>query len=250
MYMDNIDVSKAPSHVAIIMDGNGRWAQQRGQERLYGYQHGIRPIRETMEACKELGIKYLTLYAFSTENWKRPEEEVNGLWELLVRSIHEEFKTLRENNIRLHIIGDLSQLSANVRQTIEACLEGTKENNDFHIILALNYGGRSEIVRAVQNIAEKVAQGLLKPEAIDKKLFSDYLYTVEIPDPEFIIRTSGEVRISNFLLWQAAYAEFYFTSVLWPDFDKKAFYEAILNFQNRERRFGAATVEPLNKSNK
>lgn len=245
--LESIDATKIPSHVAIIMDGNGRWAKQRGEERLYGHQHGVRPIREAMEACKELKIKYLTLYAFSTENWKRSEDEVEGLWELLVKSIHDEFKTLQDNNIRLRVIGDIGRLDAGVRQTLNACMEGTAMNDDFHIILALNYGGRDEIVRAARLAAEEVRKGTLKAETIDEAIFSNYLYTKEIPDPELVIRTSGEIRMSNFLLWQAAYAELYFTETLWPDFDKNAFYKAITNFQNRERRFGAATVEPLQK---
>ncbi|MDL2254824.1 isoprenyl transferase [Bacteroidales bacterium OttesenSCG-928-J16] len=247
MMSKSIDATKIPSHVAIIMDGNGRWAKQRGEERLYGHQHGVRPIRETMEACKELNIKYLTLYAFSTENWKRSENEVEGLWELLVKSIHEEFKTLQDNNIRLRVIGDIDRLDAGVRQTLNACMEGTAMNDGFHIILALNYGGRDEIVHAARLISEEVRKGTLKAETIDEAIFSNYLYTKDIPDPELVIRTSGEIRMSNFLLWQAAYAELYFTETLWPDFNKNTFYEAITNFQNRERRFGGATVEPLQK---
>lgn len=240
---EQINTTRIPRHVAIIMDGNGRWAQQRGHERLYGHQHGVRPIREAMEVCEELGISYLTLYAFSTENWKRPQDEVQGLWKLLIQSINEETDTLLKNNIRLQVIGDLKQLNTEVQQALQFCVDATKHNTAFTLVLALNYGGRKELTVAARSIAEEIAQGNLKPEQVTESVFSEHLFTVGIPDPELLIRTSGESRLSNFLLWQTAYTEFYFTPVLWPDFNKETFYEAIINYQNRERRFGASTTQ-------
>ena len=239
------DFTKVPKHVAIIMDGNGRWAQKQGHERLVGHQNGIRPIRVTMETCKTMGIKYLTLYAFSTENWKRPQDEVQGLWSLLIQSIDNEMETLQKNNIRLHVIGNIETLSAEAKQSLQRCLTATQNNNDFVLTLALNYGGRAEITTAAQTLAQQVLEGKIQPKEINETLFANALMTAEIPDPDLIIRTGGELRISNFLLWQAAYAELYFTPVLWPDFDEQDFYSAIADFQHRERRIGTISAQQM-----
>jgi undecaprenyl diphosphate synthase len=234
---------KVPKHVAIIMDGNGRWAQQQGEERLFGHQNGIRPIRETMETCKDMGIRYLTLYAFSTENWKRPQDEVQGLWNLLTQAISDETETLQKNNIHLSVIGNMELLSPEAKHSLQKCLTTTQNNNAFFLTLALNYGGRNEIVAATQTLAQQALEGKIKPEKIDESLFSAALMTSGIPDPDLIIRTGGELRISNFLLWQAAYAELYFTSVLWPDFSRQDFCDAITEFQQRERRLGTISAQ-------
>jgi len=240
-----IDTTRLPKHVSIIMDGNGRWAQQQGQERIFGHQNGIRPIRETMEACKNLGIRYLTLYAFSTENWKRPQEEVEGLWELLTQAISDETETLLKNNIRLNVIGNIESLSQKAKKSLQECLKATQHNDASIITLALNYGGRNEIITAAKTLVQQTLEGKIKPEEIDETLFSNTLMTSGIPDPDLLIRTGGEQRISNFLLWQAAYTEFYFTPILWPDFDEKAFYDAISAFQQRERRLGTTMAQYL-----
>jgi len=240
-----IDFTKVPKHVAIIMDGNGRWAQKQGQERLFGHQNGIRPIRETMEACKNMGVRYLTLYAFSTENWKRPQDEVQGLWNLLTQAISDETETLQKNNIRLQVIGNTESLSPQAQQSLQECLQATQNNNAFVITLALNYGGRHEIVTAAQTLAKQTLEGKITPEEIDESAFSAALMTSEMPDPDLIIRTGGELRISNFLLWQAAYAELYFTPVLWPDFGEQDFYAAIAAFQQRERRLGTISAQQI-----
>jgi undecaprenyl diphosphate synthase len=234
---------KVPKHIAIIMDGNGRWAQQQGEERLFGHQNGIRPIRETMEACKDMGIRYLTLYAFSTENWNRPQDEVQGLWNLLTQAISDETETLQKNNIRLHVIGNMESLSPEAKNSLQECLKTTQNNNAFFLTLALNYGGRNEIVAAAQTLAQQALEGKIKPEKIDESLFSTTLMTSGIPDPDLIIRTGGELRISNFLLWQAAYAELYFTPVLWPNFGRQDFCNAITEFQQRERRLGTISAQ-------
>ena len=225
------------------MDGNGRWAQKQGEERLFGHQHGIRPIREAMDACKDMGIRYLTLYAFSTENWKRPQGEVQGLWSLLTQAISDETETLQKNNVRFHVIGNIDSLSPEAQHSLQKCLKTTQNNNAFTLTLALNYGGRNEIVVAAQTLAQQTLEGKIKPEEIDEPAFAAALMTAEMPDPDLIIRTGGEQRISNFLLWQAAYAELYFTSVLWPDFDRQAFYDAIIDFQQRERRLGTISAQ-------
>ena len=232
-----------PRHIAIIMDGNGRWAQEKGQDRLFGHFHGVESVRNIVEGCAELGIEYLTLYAFSTENWDRPQYEVNGLMELLVDTIRKETETLNKNNIRLHVIGDRNMLSEYVNQELDESLEITKNNTGLNLIMALSYSGRWELVHAVQQIAADVAAGKLKAEAVDQDTLRNYLYTSNYPDPELMIRTSGEYRISNFLLYQLAYAELYFTNTRWPDFRKKHLYEAILDFQNRERRFGKTSAQ-------
>jgi undecaprenyl diphosphate synthase len=232
-----------PRHIAIIMDGNGRWAQEKGQDRLFGHFHGVESVRNIVEGCAELGIEYLTLYAFSTENWDRPQYEVNGLMELLVDTIRKETETLNKNNIRLHVIGDRNMLSEYVNQELDESLEITRNNTGLNLIMALSYSGRWELVHAVQQIAADVAAGKLKAEAVDQDTLRNYLYTSNYPDPELMIRTSGEYRISNFLLYQLAYAELYFTNTRWPDFRKKHLYEAILDFQNRERRFGKTSAQ-------
>jgi undecaprenyl diphosphate synthase len=234
---DKINTSKLPLHVAVIMDGNGRWAQRQGEQRVFGHQNGVKAVRETAEAAAELGVKYLTLYAFSTENWNRPKEEVNALMELLVHTIHAEKDTLNKNKISLHAIGDLENLPANCYNELETAIEDTSSNSRMKLILALSYSARWEIIRAVKQISEDVVAGKIKKQ-IDEKLFSSYLATSGIPDPELLIRTSGEARVSNFLLWQLAYTELYFTDKLWPEFTKEDFYTAIIDFQNRERRFG------------
>lgn len=233
-----IDKQKIPTHVAIIMDGNGRWAKERDKDRLFGHQHGVLSVKEVVEGCGEIGIKYLTLYAFSTENWNRPENEVNGLMELLVATIRKEAESLNNNGVRLWVIGDLDSLPNNCKhELLEAC-DLTKENTKLNVILALSYSSKWEITQAVKNIAQKVKSNQLQIEDINEEIFAQHLTTKDFPDPELMIRTSGEHRISNFLLYQMAYSELYFTHTHWPDFRKKNLYEAILNFQNRERRFG------------
>ena len=233
-----IDLKRLPRHIAIIMDGNGRWAKQHGKPRVFGHRSGVKSVRETTEAAAELGVEYLTLYAFSTENWGRPALEVNALMTLLVETVRKELETLNKNNIRLQAIGDISKLP---KKSYEALLEGienTKSNTRMTLVLALNYSAKWEIINAVKELANDVSKGNLKPDDIDEAIFSKALSTKDIPDPELLIRTSGETRISNFLLWQIAYSELYFTKVFWPDFRKNNLYEAIIDFQNRERRFG------------
>jgi undecaprenyl diphosphate synthase len=238
-----IDLSRLPRHIAIIMDGNGRWAQEQGQDRLFGHFHGVESVRNIVEGCAELGIEYLTLYAFSTENWDRPEYEVNGLMELLVDTIRRETETLNKNNIRLHVIGDRRMLSGSVNKELDESLEITRGNTGLNLIMALSYSGRWELVNAVRNIAHDVEIGLLKADDVNQAVLQQYLWTSDYPDPELMIRTSGEYRISNFLLFQLAYAELYFTDTRWPDFRKKHLYEAIIDFQNRERRFGKTSAQ-------
>ena len=249
MLLEKIDKNHLPRHIAIIMDGNGRWAKEQGQDRLYGHFHGVESVRNIVEGCAELGIEYLTLYAFSTENWDRPENEVMGLMELLVNTIRDEAETLHKNNIRLHVIGDLGKLPDYAQKELNEALEITKGNKGLNLIMALSYSGRWELINAVKNIAYDVKKGKLNIEDIDQNTFRQYLCTKDFPDPELMIRTSGEFRISNFLLYQLAYAELYFTNVRWPDFRKENLYEAIIDFQNRERRFGKTsdqlTDEPI-----
>ncbi len=235
---DKIDKEKLPRHIAIIMDGNGRWAREKGEDRLFGHFHGVESVRNIVEGCAELGVEYLTLYAFSTENWDRPEYEVVGMMELLVSTIHKEVESLNKNNIRLHVIGDMSMLPAYARKELEEALEFTAHNTGLNLIMALSYSGRWELLNAVKHIAYEVKQGRLKVEEIDQDTLQRFLCTSGFPDPELMIRTSGEYRISNFLLYQLAYAELYFTNVRWPDFRKENLYEAILDYQSRERRFG------------
>lgn len=235
---DQLIKEKLPSHVAVIMDGNGRWAKQRGNARVFGHQHGVAAVRETTEAAAELGIRYLTLYAFSTENWNRPKLEVEALMTLLVSTIASETKTLMKNNVRLNTIGDQMALPSSVRNKLASCVEQTSANDGLTLTLALSYSSRWEIVKVARDIANDVKNNIITPDSINDELFSKYLTTRDMPDPELLIRTSGEYRISNFLLWQVAYAELYFCDTLWPDFRKENFYEALYDYQNRERRFG------------
>ena len=243
--LNKIIKEKLPTHLAIIMDGNGRWAKMRGEHRIVGHQNGVEAVRSTVEVSAELGISYLTLYAFSTENWNRPQDEVLGLMSLLVEAIENETPTLMKNNVRLQAIGDLESLPLEVREKLQGTISNTSKNTGLTLVLALSYSSRWEIVNAVKNIANQVKNGELSPDEIDFDSFSNELTTRGIPDPELLIRTSGENRISNFLLWQIAYSELYFTELFWPDFDKEELYKALLNYQNRERRFGK-TSEQLN----
>lgn len=236
-------MDKLPRHIAIIMDGNGRWAEEKGQDRLYGHFHGVESVRNIVEGCAELGVEYLTLYAFSTENWDRPVHEVTGLMELLVETIHKEVPILNKNNIRLHVIGALDMLPEYARKELNEALEATAGNTGLNLIMALSYSSRWELVNAVKKIGEDVRAGKIQPEDINQDVLEQYLSTSDFPDPELMIRTSGEFRISNFLLYQLAYAELYFTSTRWPDFRKEHLYEAILDFQKRERRFGKTTKQ-------
>jgi undecaprenyl diphosphate synthase len=227
-----------PKHVAIIMDGNGRWAAERGYDRIFGHQNGVTSVREITEAAAETGIEYLTLYAFSTENWSRPQLEVDALMELLVDTIEKETPTLNKNNVRLLAIGDIKRLPGKATEKLERCMSQTADNTGLSLVLALSYSSRWEIKNALINICKEVESGAIKPDEIDYDLISNHLTTENIPDPDLLIRTSGEERISNFLLWQIAYTELYFTKTHWPDFRKENFYEAIYEFQQRERRFG------------
>ena len=235
---DKIDFDRLPSHIAIIMDGNGRWAQEKGEDRLFGHLHGVESVRNIVEGAAELGIRYLTLYAFSTENWDRPEYEVTGLMELLVDTIKKEVPTLNKNNIKLHVIGDIKMLPENARAELTEAIAETASNTGLNLVMALSYSSRWELVNAVKNIAKDVQDGKLISTEITQHTLQQYLTTHNFPDPELMIRTSGEFRISNFLLYQLAYAELYFTDTRWPDFRKENLYEAILDFQQRERRFG------------
>ena len=245
--LQKIDKERLPVHIAIIMDGNGRWAKEQGQDRLFGHYQGVESVRNIVEGCAELGIEYLTLYAFSTENWDRPEYEVVGLMELLVKTIRNEVESLHKNNIKLDVIGDMSMLPDYARNELEEALSFTKENTGLNLIMALSYSGRWELLNAVKNIAYEVEKGKLAVEEISQDTLQKYLCTSNFPDPELMIRTSGEYRISNFLLYQLAYAELYFTDVRWPEFRKKNLYEAILDYQGRERRFGKTSeqVKPV-----
>ena len=236
--IDNIDKTRLPRHIAIIMDGNGRWAKERGKERSYGHRQGVESVRTITRAAGNLGIKYLTLYTFSTENWSRPEEEVHALMALMVMAIERETPDLMKNNVRLTAIGDLERMPAEVRERLSRCLLQTASNTGITLVLALSYSSRWEIVRAARFMAAEAAAGRLLPEQIDEQLVSSALTTSAIPDPDLLIRTGGECRISNFLLWQAAYSELYFTPQYWPDFDEESLYKAICDYQSRERRFG------------
>jgi undecaprenyl diphosphate synthase len=245
--LQQIDKSRLPRHIAIIMDGNGRWAKEQGQDRLFGHYQGVESVRDIVEGCAELGIGYLTLYAFSTENWDRPQYEVVGLMELLVKTIRGEVESLNKNNIRLHVIGDINMLPDYAQRELAEALQITGENTGLQLIMALSYSGRWELLNAVKSIAHEVQSGRLAVEEIDQDTLQRYLTTSDFPDPELMIRTSGEYRISNFLLYQLAYAELYFTQVRWPDFRKQNLYEALLDYQHRERRFGKTSeqVVPL-----
>ena len=227
-----------PNHVAVIMDGNGRWAKKMGKPRVFGHKNGVKAVRRTTEASAELGIDFLTLYAFSTENWERPKFEVNALMALLVDTVKSEVKTLMDNNVRLAAIGDLTMLPQRTHQSLLEGIEMTSKNDGLTLTLALNYSSRSDLTLAMKKIGDKIESGILTADAITEKTISDHLSTCFLPDPELLIRTSGEFRISNYLLWEISYAELYFTKTHWPDFDKEEFYKAIFEFQNRERRFG------------
>ena len=240
--IDQIDKNKLPKHIAIIMDGNGRWAEEKGQERLYGHYHGVESVRNIVEGCAELGVEYLTLYAFSTENWDRPRAEVDGLMSLLVDTI------LNKNNIRMHMIGNMEMLPADAQKALDEAIDMTSHNTGLNLIMALSYSSRWELVNAVKNIGIDVKAGKIDPETIDQQMLQQYLNTSKFPDPELMIRTSGEYRISNFLLYQLAYAELYFTNTRWPDFRKENLYEAILDFQFRERRFGKTGKQIQNEA--
>jgi undecaprenyl diphosphate synthase len=247
-FKEQIDPDKVPNHVAIIMDGNGRWAAQRGNDRIFGHQHGVDAVRSSIRAAAEIGVKYLTLYAFSTENWNRPKLEVEALMTLLVNVIKSESDELLKNNVRLRIIGDRESLPKKVRSEVDKMVEKLSINTGLTVVLALSYSSRWEIINAVKSIVDDVKKGKIEPEDISQELFPNYLSTAKIPDPELMIRTSGENRLSNFLLWQLAYAELYFTSRFWPDFSEEDFCEAICNYQQRERRFGM-TSEQIKKPN-
>jgi undecaprenyl diphosphate synthase len=238
----HIDAARIPQHIAIIMDGNGRWAEEQGQDRLFGHFHGVHSVRDIVEGCAELGVKYLTLYAFSTENWDRPEKEVTGLMELLVETIRKEVPILNKNNIRMHFIGELSMMPTSAQQALQEARDLTASNTGLNLVMALSYSSRWELMNAVKRIAGDVKNGLLEPDQINQDVLQQYLATNALPDPELMIRTSGEYRISNFLLYQLAYAELYFTQTRWPDFRKENLYEAIIDFQKRDRRFGKVKV--------
>ena len=246
-FKDKIDLNRLPRHVAVIMDGNGRWAKKQGRLRTFGHESGVTSVRETAEAAAELGIENLTLYAFSTENWNRPRHEVEALMHLLIRTINNEMKTLNENNIRLIAIGNFKALNKNTYKHLLKAIDDTKTNARMNLILALSYSSHDEIVEAAREIAQKVKNNELAVEDINDNTISKHLYTKDFPDPELLIRTSGEYRISNFLMWQLAYAELYFTPKLWPDFRREDFYEAIVNFQCRERRFGRTSEQVSEK---
>jgi len=240
---ENIQTKTLPKHIAIIMDGNGRWAKQKGMLRAIGHENGTKSVRETVEASAELGIENLTLYAFSTENWNRPKLEVQTLMKLLVSSLKKEIKTLQDNNIKLSAIGNLSTLPKKGYKELHEVIESTKNNNRMTLTLALSYGSREEILNTVKEISIKVKNNIISPDKIDESIINEHLYTQNLPDVDLLIRTSGEQRISNFLLWQIAYAELYFTSTLWPDFTKQHLYEAIIEYQKRERRFGKTSEQ-------
>jgi len=244
-YKEHIDFNNLPRHIAVIMDGNGRWAKKKGAMRIFGHKNAVQAVKDVTEGCGELGIKYLTLYAFSTENWNRPKAEIDGLMELLVSTLKQEIKTLMENQVKLITIGETSNLPADCQKNLAWAIDQTKGNSGLTLILALSYSGRWEITKAAKALATEVEQGKIKASEINERLLENFLQTSGIPDPELLIRTSGELRVSNFLLWQIAYTELYITPTLWPDFRKDHLYEAIWSYQQRERRFGK-TSEQLN----
>ncbi|NNL02118.1 MAG: isoprenyl transferase [Eudoraea sp.] len=243
--IDDIKNGKLPKHLAIIMDGNGRWAKQKGRLRVFGHEHGVKAVRDVAVNCSKLGIKFLTLYAFSTENWKRPKIEVDTLMKLLVSSLKKELHTLNENNIKLNAIGNIESLPPRALAELKEVMDRTSQNKTMTLTLALSYGSREEIKNAIQSISAKVKNNIISPENIDETIINNHLYTRNLPDVDLLIRTSGEHRISNFLLWQIAYAELYFIDVFWPDFKEHHLLEALKNYQHRERRFGK-TSEQLN----
>jgi undecaprenyl diphosphate synthase len=240
---DQINKESLPQHLAIIMDGNGRWAKQRGFMRIFGHENGSKAVRTTIETCGKLGIKYLTLYAFSTENWNRPQKEVDALMNLLVSALKKELKNLMKNDIKLNVIGDFTKLPVKAQKELTEVLELSKNNKSMTVTLALSYGAREELVNTVKEIIKKVKNNIINENDINELIINEHLYTHNLPDVDLLIRTSGEQRISNFLLWQIAYAELYFTSVLWPDFNQNELYEAIISYQKRERRFGKTSEQ-------
>jgi undecaprenyl diphosphate synthase len=242
---EHIDLNNLPRHIAVILDGNGRWAKKKGALRIFGHRNAVQAVREVTEGCAELGVQFLTLYAFSTENWNRPIEEVNSLMELLVNTLKQEIKTLTDNNVRLMTMGETSNLPSDCQRNLQWAMDQTKGNKGLTLNIALSYSGRWEIVKAVRTIAEDIKKGKIQINDINGDMFENYLQTSGIPDPELLIRTSGEMRVSNFLLWQIAYTELFITPTLWPDFKKEHLYEAIWSYQQRERRFGK-TSEQLN----
>lgn len=244
---ERLDLHNLPRHVAVIMDGNGRWAKKQGAARVFGHRNAVQAVRETTEGCAEIGIEYLTLYAFSTENWNRPKAEVNALMELLVSTIRKEVSTLQKNNVRLNHIGNVDDLPGSCQKQLFEAISQTKDNTGLTLTLALSYSGRWDIVQATRKLMKAAQQGTIQPEALSQELFAQQLSTYSMPDPELLVRTSGEMRISNFLLWQLAYTELYVTEVLWPDFRREHLYEALYAYQQRERRFGK-TSEQINLS--
>lgn len=242
-FKDQIDKNKLPEHIAIIMDGNGRWAKKQGKLRMFGHENGTKSVRQTVETSAELGVKNLTLYAFSTENWNRPKIEVQTLMKLLISSLKKEITTLQKNNIRLNAIGNLEALPSKALKELTHVIDATKYNDHMVLTLALSYGSRDELLSAIKEISIKVKNNIISSEKIDESVINEHLYTQNLPDVDLLIRTSGEQRISNFLLWQIAYAELYFTNVLWPDFSKEDLYQAIVNYQKRERRFGKTSEQ-------
>lgn len=242
-YKDQIQKNRIPRHIAIIMDGNGRWAKRQGLARMFGHRQGVETVHVITEVAAELGIEYLTLYAFSTENWNRPKEEVDALMSLLVDTIAKETPTLMKNNIRLSTIGDLTRLPESAQQKFRACMQDTSHNTGLNLVIALSYSARWEIIQATKNIATAVQKGAMLVEDINEEVIATYMTTSQMPDPDLLIRTSGELRISNFLLWQLAYSELYFTDCLWPDFTEEEFYRAIVDYQHRERRFGKTSEQ-------
>jgi undecaprenyl diphosphate synthase len=241
--LESINTTNLPKHLAIIMDGNGRWAKQQGFLRAFGHENGTKSVKETIKNCAKIGIEYLTLYAFSTENWNRPKLEVDALMKILINSLRKELPTLQENNIKLNAIGNLEKLPKSAQKELIDVIEKTKNNTRLTLTLALSYGSREELVNAVKIISDKVKNNIISLDAIDDSIINEHLYTQNLPDVDLLIRTSGEHRISNFLLWQIAYAELYFTDVLWPDFKEQDLYEAIISYQKRERRFGKTSEQ-------
>ena len=234
-----------PKHLAIIMDGNGRWAENKGRNRIHGHSHGVKAVQEVVEEAVQLKIEYLTLYAFSTENWSRPQEEIGILMKLLVNTLRNEFEKLLENRIKLNVIGSIHQLPEMVQNELEYVVQQTQNNSEMTLTLALSYGGREELTNVIKKLANKVKDNIISPEKIDQSIINEHLYTQDLPDVDLLIRTSGEKRISNFLLWQIAYAELYFSKVLWPDFTKKHLHKALISYQKRERRFGKTSKQLL-----
>lgn len=241
--VDRLDRNNIPKHIAIIMDGNGRWAAKHGKPRVMGHENGVESVRSVVEGAGEIGVNHLTLYAFSTENWDRPKEEVDALMALLVHAIEAETQELNKNNVRLSVIGCVNEMPENVQAKLQGCVDALKDNTGLNLVLALSYSGRWDVLNAVKNLADDLAKNKITQEKINNELFQNYLSTSELPDPELMIRTSGEYRISNFLLWQIAYSELYFTNKLWPDFRKDDLFEAIIDYQNRERRFGKTSEQ-------